>query len=402
MSDETAPINTLSWKGSILVIVPWYVPGYKAGGPIKSVRNIVANLGEHYRFTILTGDRDFGEDASYDSVPLDRLVATQGASIVYSSRRFLSLLRHYREGARRANAIYLNSFFSPRFAIFPMFLRRLGLIPRRPTIVAPRGEFSSGALALKSFKKRVFLLVVRLLRLYDDVCWHAASPQEAEDIVRIMAANKDCVTIAPNIADAPLEYYRLPIGGNHDAFSIVFLSRISRKKNLQFFIETVSRCHTPINADIYGPIEDAHYWDECLQVIADAPKGVTITYRGALKPHEVREVLLDYDLFFLPTLGENFGHVILEAMQAGLPVLLSDRTPWRDLQQHNVGACLPLSEPEAFTHYIEKLQFTPVQERYQQRQSVLKYALERLNNRSSIDAHKAMFDAATSQGSIDK
>src|SRR5690606_22656373 len=53
-------------------------------------------------------------------------------------------------------------------------------------------------------------------------------------------------------------------------------------------------------------------------------------------------------LFLFPTLGENFGHVILEALTAGCPVLISDRTPWRNLKQMEVGWDIPLEQPALF------------------------------------------------------
>ena len=52
-------------------------------------------------------------------------------------------------------------------------------------------------------------------------------------------------------------------------------------------------------------------------------------------------------MFFLPTLGENFGHVIAES-----PVLISDQTPWRNLKNHGVGWDLPLNDPDSFRKAI--------------------------------------------------
>jgi glycosyltransferase involved in cell wall biosynthesis len=57
-------------------------------------------------------------------------------------------------------------------------------------------------------------------------------------------------------------------------------------------------------------------------------------------------MLAQYDFLLLPTLGENFGYVILEALAAGCPVLISDESPWRNLQAAGVGWDMPLSEPE--------------------------------------------------------
>ncbi len=58
-------------------------------------------------------------------------------------------------------------------------------------------------------------------------------------------------------------------------------------------------------------------------------------------------------LFFLPTHGENFGHAIAEAFAAGVPVLISDTTPWRDLRSSGVGWDLSLDEPQCFVEAIE-------------------------------------------------
>jgi len=50
----------------------------------------------------------------------------------------------------------------------------------------------------------------------------------------------------------------------------------------------------------------------------------------------------------LPTTGENFGHTILESFQAGTPVIVSDQTPWRNLEQAGVGHDIPLDQPEEY------------------------------------------------------
>src|SRR3546814_15539936 len=60
-----------------------------------------------------------------------------------------------------------------------------------------------------------------------------------------------------------------------------------------------------------------------------------------------------HDIFFLPTFGENYGHVIAEALEAGLRLLICDQTPWRGLAEAGVGHDLPLNQPEAFVTAIE-------------------------------------------------
>jgi glycosyltransferase involved in cell wall biosynthesis len=55
-----------------------------------------------------------------------------------------------------------------------------------------------------------------------------------------------------------------------------------------------------------------------------------------------------------PTLGENYGHVICEALNAGCPVLISNQTPWRNLQEKGVGWDFPLEEEERFTATLQQ------------------------------------------------
>jgi glycosyltransferase involved in cell wall biosynthesis len=46
-------------------------------------------------------------------------------------------------------------------------------------------------------------------------------------------------------------------------------------------------------------------------------------------PDDVPGTFAQYDLFAFPSRGENFGHVVLESLSVGTPVLVSDRTPWK-------------------------------------------------------------------------
>ena len=84
------------------------------------------------------------------------------------------------------------------------------------------------------------------------------------------------------------------------------------------------------------------------------PANVKVAYNGPVNHSEVFSVMAKHDLFFLPTLGENFGHVIYEALACGLPVLISDQTPWRNLEAKGIGWDLPLSNPEQFCQVIDK------------------------------------------------
>jgi glycosyltransferase involved in cell wall biosynthesis len=229
------------------------------------------------------------------------------------------------------------------------------LVTDKPLILAPRGEFSLGALRLKSIKKRLYLCVAKAFGLYRGVIWQASSEHEETDIRRRFGRDVP-VAVAP---DLPSMVHSvdglLPKNEKSEGcLKIVFLSRISRMKNLNSALEMLEGLKGKVKFSIYGPIEDKAYWAECEKIIYCLASNIEVRYYGSVAHDKVGTVLSEHDLFFLPTLGENFGHVILEALCAGCPVLISDQTPWRDLENKGVGWDLSLSKLEQFQVVLQR------------------------------------------------
>ena len=135
---------------------------------------------------------------------------------------------------------------------------------------------------------------------------------------------------------------------------VVFVSRISPKKNLLSALGMLQSLSGDVFFDIYGPLEDADYWNQCKKVIGTLPSNVLVKYKGMVEHENVGRVFCEHNLFLFPTLGENYGHVICEALSAGCPVLISDQPPWRDLQQQGVGWDIPLEETERFRAVLQQ------------------------------------------------
>ena len=107
--------------------------------------------------------------------------------------------------------------------------------------------------------------------------------------------------------------------------------------------------------DLFGPIYDQDYWDECQNLIKSLPSNIKVQWKGSIPGDEVTDTLKNYHCLFLPTTGEHFGHAILESMMAGCPVVISDRTPWRDLERKGCGFDISLDDPNEFIRKIELL-----------------------------------------------
>lgn len=376
-------------KYSIFLFADFYLPGFKGGGPIRTIANMVDQLGDEFNFALYTADRDLGDAAPYASVQPNTWQRVGKADVFYASPERGWVLRLWKTIANfQGNTIHLNSFFAFRFSILPLFFWRI-LKPRAAVILGPRGEFSEGALNLKKDKKKIFISVARKLGLYKNILWHASSEFEAADIRRVMgddvkihvaidiASPKANMTLKEKLPGAPLR--------------VVFVSRISPKKNLLGAIEVLKQSKSQVLFDVYGPAEDAVYWAACQEAAKLLPQNICFQYCGALEPVQVPDKLAEYDLFFLPTLGENFGHVIAEALSSGLPVLISDTTPWRDLAEKSLGWDIPLNQVDRFAECIEACAAKSPEEYMQWRQSIRDWALKNIGNQEAIEQNRRLF-----------
>ena len=342
-------------KTRILCLTSWFLPGLKSGGPLRSLTNMFDWLGDEFEFFVVTRDRDLGDSEPYSDRQVGRWYPIQGGQVQYVSAisQVPKLVRTVINECD-PQLLYLNSGVDPMLAICPLVLRRLGYLGEcPPVVVAPRGEFSPGALAIKRVKKTTYLHSVRPLGVYDDVTWHATSPNETVDIRKwwgekakiLLAANmppRDTLSVAVRRSAKQAGQLRL-----------VFLSRIARKKNLLGALRILKDVSGSVIFDIYGSLEDASYFAECEKVMAELPANIAATYKGPVAPDSVISTLSNYDAFFLPTFGENFGHAILEALLAGCPVILSDQTPWRNLAARQAGFDCALDRPQQLLDAVE-------------------------------------------------
>jgi glycosyltransferase involved in cell wall biosynthesis len=367
----------------ILILATHYLPAFKAGGPVKSLRNLLTALSDRAQFHLVTSDRDLGDDRPYADVPLDAWVERGEARIKYLSggnRFVVRLWRALRE--HRYDVIYFNSFFSLQFTILPLALCRL-FAPRATLVVAPRGELGPGALAIKPGKKQFFLRMAKWFRLHRRVVWHATSEQEAGEIRAVMGPAA-VVRLAGNI---------LVAGGaagpdlQSDAppkADLVYLSRIAKKKNLLLLLAALKRIEAPVSLDIYGPIEDAEYWRLCEQALRELSENKRVRWLGPVRSEDVVPTLSHYDAFVLPTLNENFGHVILEALEAGCFVMTTTETPWAPLVDAGAGFLFAPTDAAALAAAVERFVARPRAQRLSDRRNAVAYFKRYMESQRAI------------------
>lgn len=123
------------------------------------------------------------------------------------------------------------------------------------------------------------------------------------------------------------------------------------------------------------------------------PRNVNVQYCGSVVHRHVVETIAQHDILFLPTKGENHGHVILEALLAGTPVLVSNNTPWSDAISRGLGWVAPLEARECFRDIIENINKLDADFFMNMRRQCRQYAKEVIDSNEDVEAHFAMFSS---------
>lgn len=376
-----------------------YLPGTRAGGPVRSVAHFVEELSGEYDIRIVTRDRDVGMSDRYPDATPGAWVDVGGASVTYvPSGPFEAVRIAWRVLRLDSDVIYLQSFFSFAFGLVPLWISRMRR--RRPaTIVAPRGEFSAGALAIKARKKRVALTLqrwaCRWCPPFADVVWQASSELERNEISSAIGRGARTF-VAPDVPASPRPGGVAPLecrDPSDPALKVLFLSRVVPKKNLLGAIEMVGRTQPSaegLEFAIAGPKEDGRYWERCRRAIDALPSHVRFVDLGTIDFEGVGRTMARYDVLLFPTFGENYGHVVREAWAVGTPVLTSDTTPWSNLEERGLGWDLSLAEPRAFTDVLDRHARTTLRERSEMRSRIVSRVEPEWTRSVAVDAHRSM------------
>lgn len=355
LTESVTPEN-IAGRGRVLVCAPHYLPGYKCGGPIRSIANMVKGLGSHFDFFVVTRDRDATDIESYPGLTPNRWYRVGNAQVLYCSSIGPAVLRRaFREA--RPDVISLNSF-QDTFTRIAVVLRRWGAFGSTPILLAPRGEFSPEAMKIKATKKVVYRQAAKQLGLYDDLLWNVSTPREKPDLLRAAPArrlNPDSIHVAYEISDA-IASTAPHVAKEFGWVRLAFIARMSKMKNLHFLLELLHRIRGKVQLNLFGPVAetDVAYWEQCKTLLPQLPSNVKVEYRGSLDHSAVAQVLHDHHFFVLPTRGENFCHAAVESFVHGTPVILSDATPWTKLSELYAGFDISLNDRRAWVTTLQK------------------------------------------------
>lgn len=338
-------------KNKVLILYDYFDPAYKAGGPIRSLVNLVKLMEEEVDFHILTSNQD--HDGSILEVEEDKWInyATSSKALYLSkaNRGYASIKKELLE--LKPDVVYLNGMYSLPLMVYPLLILRKWKDIK--IAISPRGMLQEGALKIKPVKKKIYLLLLNfLISLQSNIKWHATDKQEFQDIQQF--TSKFPIQIAGNIPAFERSVDLIDHGVDRSHF--VSISLLATKKNHIPFIRELKELKSKdeISYHIFGPISDRAYYESVLNEIVDLPEHLKIEYKGVLHPSEVSDTLKKYKFYVLTSFGENFGHSIFEAFNQGIPVIIGDQTPWRGLEGLKAGWDVDLQEADALGHAIDK------------------------------------------------
>lgn len=313
----------------LLIVSQCFYPSVNRGGPATSVTNLAKAMSRCMEVSVLTASYESGSKDTFDEIHegKNRLF---DCDVYYEKSKKASALTETMDRCA-PDAVYISSLFSAEYTIPALrYAKKHDLL----TVLSPRGELQQEALRRKNLKKRIYLAFLKLSGLTRRVRFHSTSPEETK---RIREEFPNCEVIeAQNLPRqfSPLQRTHTKIPGTLRATAVC---RIHPIKGIDRAIEALRGVTAEVIFDIYGPAEDEAYQWQCLALAKTLPKNISVRFCGAVKPNELPHIFANTDVFLLPTKTENFGNAIVEAMLCGVPAIISNGTPWKDLSAHSAG-----------------------------------------------------------------
>lgn len=371
----------------ILILLGGFFPAKNYGGPPVSISNLCNLLKGEYEFYIVTRNREFKTNELLQGIEKG-WNNNYNAQILYldpnefNAVKFNEVLQEI-----KPDLIYLNSLFSHKILIPFLKLSKKNNIP---LLIAPRGELCANAFK-KKYKKIPYILLIKMLINKNITYFQSTSNEEENAIMKYLKIKEKKIFQIDNIPSIG-ENNNVELVKNKGEMKSVFLSRIHPKKNLLFLIKCLSRIKGNVSLDIYGPIEDKEYWENVKEEIRKLPSNIKVKYLGNVEHEQVIETFKQYHTFLFYTLSENYGHVIVEAINASCVPIISDQTPWSDLVDYNAGAVSNINNIQECVNNIQTFVDYDNEEYKKILENLKIYKNKKINFDSIKEKYLLMFD----------
>ncbi len=261
----------------IFITIPWFVPAFRAGGPVQSVANLVKEFTEGVEYYIFCGDTDLN-GAVLDNIKSNQWIGyNEHTQVWYAGPEKRSEMLMKLVEKEKPDILLIIGLFSWHFNIVPMVFCKG---PRK--ILSSRGMLHPGALSQKKWKKRGYLFLFKMLDYHCKVDFHATDTEEA-DYIHSYFGKQAKVLVAGNF---PTHIGLLPMPFKEPGkLKLVSVAIVSPVKNTLLILEALAKVKEWIEYDIYGPVNDEEYWDLCKEQIRMLPENVQVTYHKEIESY---------------------------------------------------------------------------------------------------------------------
>jgi glycosyltransferase involved in cell wall biosynthesis len=207
-----------------------------------------------------------------------------------------------------------------------------------PVVVSPRGSLDPDALRFSSRKKAWYFRFGGSRALEEAAGFHVTSETERGHVSSLLPRAR--IAVIPNGVTVPSDedlarWTSAPAA----APTVLFLGRIHPIKNVMTLVRawaSVARRHSDAKLVLAGPDDHGHRSD-VERMIAALGVGGSVRIAGFVGGEELRRLLATSVGLVLPSVAENFGNVVAEALAYRIPVIASTGTPWRGLRERDCG-----------------------------------------------------------------
>ncbi len=240
--------------------------------------------------------------------------------------------------ATDVDLVHFHGLWSPAHARLARRARARGI----PIVTSPHGMLEPWAMEAKRLKKLLYFRIVEQHRLRKSAAVLATADQEGQRIrVRVPGARVEVLPLGSFFNQEPgFEAARSQLGWPPDERILLYLSRVHPKKGLQELLQSLHDVTLPPDQKwrlvVVGDGPKA-YVDACHREARGLENKIQIDWHGAIWGEDKWRYLKGADLMCLPTYSENFGLIVLEALEVGTPVLTTIETPWQPVAEAGFG-----------------------------------------------------------------
>jgi glycosyltransferase involved in cell wall biosynthesis len=345
----------------LLHVVPTYLPARRYGGPIVAVHGLCRALAARgHEVEVYTTSIDGPTDTA---VPYDRPVILDGVKVRYFASRRLrrlsyapSLLQSLHGEIAGADVVHLHSAF-----LWPTWrAARLSHRRRIPYVVSPRGMLVKTLIASRNrLIKSAWIALIERSNLEQASAIHATSAIEAEEI-RKFGWRLPRMAVVPNGVDAIEEDARrdapaadiAALAGQQSL--VLFFGRLAQVKGLDRLLRAFALTRRGTLAIVGNDYEGLGTG------LSEMARQLKIEDRVRIVPRTITDaekecMFAAARVFVLPSYSESFGNVVLEAMQRGLPVIVTPEVGAAEVVKESGGGLVASGDAQSLSAAIDRL-----------------------------------------------